>query len=172
MLKRTVTAAAAALLVSASAFAAVTFDASTGIGFVGKGDVQLAFGWNNKALQENAKNVSFTYEATTGFIYECEWTTGPVRNRKTHSVTKKEGVNVNSVIAYDMRQRNQFTGYNLSGFGSVYTIGSEPVLGESCIGEGADGVIVEVSRDPSRDEGGLYVTFNGSKVLLPETPAL
>jgi len=28
--------------------AAVTFDASNGTGFVGKGDVQLAFGWNKQ----------------------------------------------------------------------------------------------------------------------------
>lgn len=45
--------------VVASALAAVTFDASTGTGFVGKGDVQLAFGWNNKQLQANAAGVTF-----------------------------------------------------------------------------------------------------------------
>src|SRR5918996_4693526 len=37
-----------------AAFALVTFDPSTGTGFVGKGDVQTAFGWNNKQLQNNA----------------------------------------------------------------------------------------------------------------------
>jgi hypothetical protein len=30
-----------------------------GYGFCGKGDVQLVFGWNNKALQENASQVNF-----------------------------------------------------------------------------------------------------------------
>jgi hypothetical protein len=41
-------------MLATAALAAVTFDVNTGFGFVGKGDVQLAFGWNNKALQTNA----------------------------------------------------------------------------------------------------------------------
>jgi hypothetical protein len=32
----------------------VTFNETNGTGFVGKGDVQVAFGWNNKQLQTNA----------------------------------------------------------------------------------------------------------------------
>ena len=42
------------------ASAAVTFDSDTGVGFVGKGDVQLAFGWNNTQLQKNAPGVAFS----------------------------------------------------------------------------------------------------------------
>lgn len=49
-----------------TANAAVTFNETNGTGFVGKGDVQMAFGWNNKQLQTNASTVafSFTQDAT------------------------------------------------------------------------------------------------------------
>ena len=44
--------ALAALALSATAaFAAVTFDPATGKGFVGKGDVQIAYNLNNKQIQ-------------------------------------------------------------------------------------------------------------------------
>ena len=45
---------AALLFAVAIASASVTFNPATGTGFVGKGDVQLAYGWNNKQLQDNA----------------------------------------------------------------------------------------------------------------------
>jgi hypothetical protein len=44
-----------------AANAAVTFNETNGTGFVGKGDVQVAFAWNNKQLQTNAKDVSFSF---------------------------------------------------------------------------------------------------------------
>lgn len=40
----------AAVCMVGSALATVTFDPGTGTGFVGKGDVQNAFGWNNAQL--------------------------------------------------------------------------------------------------------------------------
>jgi hypothetical protein len=49
----------AVLAVPSVASASVAVD-SGGYGFVGKGDVQVAFGWNNAALQKNASGVSFT----------------------------------------------------------------------------------------------------------------
>jgi hypothetical protein len=39
------------LATAGAAFAAITFNPDDGTGFVGKGDVQEAFGWNNHALQ-------------------------------------------------------------------------------------------------------------------------
>jgi hypothetical protein len=50
----------ATLMLAPAANAAVTFNDTTGTGFVGKGDVQVAFGWNNKQLQTNATGVSFS----------------------------------------------------------------------------------------------------------------
>ena len=52
----------AALAVPSVASAGVQYDAATGKGFVGKGDVQTAFGWNNGDLQKNAAGVTFKYE--------------------------------------------------------------------------------------------------------------
>src|ERR671918_1859956 len=42
----------------------VTVNPADGTGFVGKGDVQLIFGWNNKALQDNAGSVEFRANST------------------------------------------------------------------------------------------------------------
>jgi hypothetical protein len=50
----------ATLMLAPAASAAVTLNAN-GTGFVGKGDVQTAFGWNNKQLQTNATGVSFSF---------------------------------------------------------------------------------------------------------------
>src|SRR5262245_53131892 len=49
----------AAIATGTLASAGVTVDA-TGHGFVGKGDIQSAMGWNNDALQRNAATLSFT----------------------------------------------------------------------------------------------------------------
>jgi hypothetical protein len=50
--------ALALVVIGASvALAAVTFNPMTGEGFVGKGDVQLIYGWNNQQLQLNAELV-------------------------------------------------------------------------------------------------------------------
>jgi hypothetical protein len=58
--------------VGITCYAAVTIDLLTGEGFVGKGDVQLAFNWNNKQLQDNADGVSFSVESTVAT--EVSWT--------------------------------------------------------------------------------------------------
>ena len=53
----------AAVGLSGIAAASVTFDPSSGSGFVGKGDVQIALGLNNAQLQDAVKknSLSFTY---------------------------------------------------------------------------------------------------------------
>ena len=57
----TIAVTAATLLLAPAASAAVTINETNGTGFVGKGDVQVAFGWNNKQLQTNATGVSFSF---------------------------------------------------------------------------------------------------------------
>jgi hypothetical protein len=66
LITATIAVTAATLLLAPAASAAVNFNETTGTGFVGKGDVQVAFGWNNKQLQTNAGTVkfSFTQDAT------------------------------------------------------------------------------------------------------------
>lgn len=54
-----------------AANAAVQFDPVSGTGFVGKGDVQTFFGWNNQQLQKNADKVQATGQITT--VTEVTW---------------------------------------------------------------------------------------------------
>src|ERR687892_2586108 len=61
-----------ALVVGAVAYADVIFDAATGTGFVGKGDVQLALGYNNAQLQANANSLVFAAVSTV--VTERSWT--------------------------------------------------------------------------------------------------
>src|SRR5688572_8608251 len=114
MRKMFLAAGAALAVVSTAAMASVSFDDTTGTGFVGKGDVQLAFGWNNKAAQDNAKSVVFSYEVEDTYDVTCEWVTvtgGPNSKTIFHDVTVPRHVKINSAVNYDARQRNQYTGY-------------------------------------------------------------
>lgn len=166
------------LLFAVSLFAAVTFDPATGTGFVGKGDVQLAYGWNNKQLQDNATAVTFSYNSTETYAAVCEWWTGPAKNRKEHEVTHTRSTQVAAALDGDVRQvkgQKQFTGFILNGFlGEPIVTGEVPVVGGTCQGGGLDndpesdktyGTWVDVTQTGST--GGLYVTHNGVSNLLP-----
>jgi hypothetical protein len=104
-------------LVSIAAYAAVTFNAPPAgdcSGFVGKGDVQNAFGWNNAQLQANAANVTFTYEVSETVQQECT-TTGMPPHVSTGQRTKS--TSLNSSLNGDPRKtsgQQQFTGFNLN----------------------------------------------------------
>ncbi len=145
----------------------VTFDPATGMGFVGKGDVQLAFGWNDAVLQANAGAVTFTYNSTDTYEAVCTWVTGEgTRGEKTHNVTFNKSTVVTSTIAYGMRTNSQgkVTGFNLNGLGTVTTDGVVPEVGGACLGEGANGTYSSVT--PTGSTGGLYVNFETSSVWL------
>jgi hypothetical protein len=149
---------------------AVNVDYGTGIGFVGKGDVQLAFGWNNNQLQKNAGGVTFFYDATTTYTAVCTFTTGEgTRGEKIHNVDHKTRTSVIATIAYDARVRNQITGFNLKGFGeTVTTGGAVPLVGDACMGNpGHEGTWSSVEQTGS--VGGLFVSHGGTSVALPNT---
>jgi hypothetical protein len=172
----------ACLAVTVAAYASVALDASTGVGFVGKGDVQLAFGWNNAALQKNASGITFTYTASTteGYSYTCEWFTGPDRNRQQHDVThtKSRSATVNNTIVSDPRVKNQITGFNLLGWGTVQEsesgqdISNPPAIGDPCPGNPGNGsVVVDVTQiAPSGDPGTLHVNYGTLTQPLTITP--
>jgi hypothetical protein len=132
-------AAVLALAAPAAASASVTLDADTGMGFVGKGDVQTPFGWNDAKLQSNAANVSFTYQSKTDEAYAvtCEWDTG--NKVIVHHVQNKHA-NVADSVAYDVSKvdrknpNGKVTGFNLLGQQNVTTSdeGTVPVVGDSC----------------------------------------
>ena len=160
------TAFAGSLALAAPATAAVTFDPGTGTGFVGKGDVQLAFGWNNPQLQLNASGITFTYESEENYSAVCSWVTGEnTRGEKTHNVAHKKSTTVNSAVAFDARVRNQITGFNLTGFGVTTSTGSTPVVGEACPGnQGHDGTWSSIEQ--TGYSGGLYVNHGEVSALL------
>ena len=173
MRKSFIAAAAALAVVSSAAVAAVNFDSTTGTGFVGKGDVQLAFGWNNKQAQDNAKAVTFSYNATDTYDVECEWTTttgGPNPKEILHDITVPKHTSVSASVAYDARLKNQYTGYLLNGFGPTTVNGTVPVEGGACPGNSNVGIITAVTLTGST--GGLSVTYNGTSVALPNTPVI
>ncbi len=134
-----------ALAVPTAALASVTLDPATGKGFVGKGDVQTPFGWNDAALQSKAGGVSFTYESKSDETYAvtCEWDTG---NRVIVHHVQNKVANLVDSVSYDVTKADRknpngkITGFNLEGKGPevVSESGSVPVVGESCPATGND----------------------------------
>lgn len=150
-----------------TAVAAVTMNAD-GVGFVGKGDVQLAFGWNNAQLQTNAGGVTFSYNSQDNYDAECYWETTTGNGKIiVHDITVPKHVSINGTVTYDARVRNQITGFNLTGFGGVTVTGTVPVVGSECPG-GNPGTITAVTLTGST--GGLYVNYGPTSVLLNITP--
>ena len=166
--------ALALVAISATASAEVVFDPATGTGFVGKGDVQDAFGWNNALLQSSASGVTFTYGYTATYVAICTFTTGEgTRGQKTHNVPHSEEMDVSSAVAVTLRRNPQsrVTGFILTGFGDSFSeSGDVPVVGGPCPGNpGHGGVWTSVVLQPG-GEGGLYVNYGDQKVLLLAAP--
>jgi hypothetical protein len=172
-MKRSVRQAALGLalaVASTSALAEVVFDPATGMGFVGKGDVQEALGWNDAALQASAGGVTFTYGYTGIYQAVCTFTTGEgTRGEKTHNVPHSEEVDVSSAVIVSLRRNPQskVTGFDLTGYGDGFSeSGDVPVVGGPCPGNpGHEGVWTSVTLLPG-SEGGLFVNYGDQKVLL------
>ncbi|CAM3854092.1 hypothetical protein [Mesobacillus thioparans] len=138
---------------ASSSLAAVTYDSSAGTGFVGKGDVQQALGWNNAELQKQAKNLVFTYETVNTYAVTVTWTTGEgTRGEKVHNVTNQNTVTLSSGVTYDPRKSNQFTGFNITGIDK--TENGELQVGDEYPGNSGH-IITNVEKIPST--GTLYV---------------
>jgi hypothetical protein len=168
------TAAAAALglglvLVGAASASAYTMD-SSGIGWVGKGEVQSAYGWNNKAMQDNVGGVTFVYDATATYDVTCEFD-----NRGGHHViTNPKSTGVNAAVSSDARNNSKgkagpMTGWYLTGFGTTSTPGQDvPAVGDGCPGNSGLGAVTAVEQT-GVGEGGLYALWNGQRRLLTLT---
>ena len=166
-----VTAFVAAILVGAfsfttTAYAAVTFDPTTGQGFVGKGDVQIAFNWNNKQLQQNAPGVSFEFESVT--VTEREWTCTNDRNQNEQLRERETTTTTTGLVDSIARERNQITGFNLLGFDGEPTESSTtdgPPLNSCPSGPWS---LTSPAGDPVviSEESTVIAVFNGNKVEL------
>jgi hypothetical protein len=156
------------LLAGAVASATVTFDPTSGTGFVGKGDVQLVFGWNNAQLQANAGNIEFQYSA--GSVTESSWTCSRPHPTQERDIVQSRNRTVTSsvqgLIDSMARERNQVTGFILNGWQGEPTVVEEtegPAL-NSCPAEPSGFTYDEGSTQTTTTNlgGGLQVSNDGS----------
>lgn len=150
-------------LFATASMAAVTFDPATGRGFVGKGDVQLAFGWNNKALNDNAGHVRFTYSGTT--TQETSWVCVNENNGNEQERERVTTTEVSGLVSHVARDnKRQITGFILGGFDGTSTSTTEtegPKL-NSCPNANSSYVLDSTAvGDPVVTGGGLSATFGG-----------
>jgi hypothetical protein len=140
-MKRTIrglaVAVAATMILAVGAFAAVTFDPATGTGFVGKGDVQLVYGWNNKQLQDNASTVDFRVSSESITSWTCSKPNPgnpdqpDIVNLRSSTVTT-QGLVTNVARETSKGKNGPITGFNLTGYdGSTTTTTTGDALG-SC----------------------------------------
>jgi hypothetical protein len=99
-----------------AANAAVQFNPSSGTGFVGKGDLQTAFGWNNQLAQTNIGSVSFT--ATSISVTETSWVCTNDRNEQTQERARTTTTETSGIVTQLARTgpQGQVTGVNLMGY--------------------------------------------------------
>ncbi|WP_242370742.1 hypothetical protein [Anaeromyxobacter sp. SG26] len=163
-LLRRISFALAALALAGSAAADVTFDPATGQGFVGKGDVQTPFAWNNAMLQSYANAVAFSYESEAVYDVTCE------KEGKKTTLTKHFKRSRASELSIQFETRNnkkQVTGFFLIGYGDEV----ESTVDGSDICPASDNDIAWVEVPGTRvtlssTSARLYVTFGASRALL------
>lgn len=116
---RNILGAAVLTTFSATALAAVSID-ENGYGFVGKGDVQALFDWNNAQLQANAASLTFRFASSETVSWKCEGI-----NKAGHVVVgnHERTTAVNAEVALDPRKnkQGQITGFNLQGLDQAET---------------------------------------------------
>jgi hypothetical protein len=147
------------------AYAAVDFDAASGTGFVGKGDVQNALGLSNKELQ--GSNISFSVLSTE--VREFSWTCKNTNNSNLRLRAATTTTTVDGVLASVERVRNQITGFILTGLGDSES--STVLDGEFQINQCPSGtnwtLLVEAGDgEVISSSGGLWVTDGNTTAEL------
>jgi hypothetical protein len=153
---------AACVAATFTAYAAVTFNPATGTGFVGKGDVQLAFGWNNKQLQDNAGSVAF--QAFSETVTEVSWVCTK-DNDNTQVRRRTTTTSVQGVLASIARERNQVTGFILDGYDGTPTLGTPSTDGPALNSCPSSWELTTPAGAPvliSSTGSGLQVSINGT----------
>jgi hypothetical protein len=145
-----------ALALATAAYASVTFDPSTGNGFVSKDAVQLAFGWNDAQLEANAIGVSFSYDDAVDYDVPCKKDAAKIVLR--HRFGRSAGLVATVQSDGRVGPSVQVTGFNLYRFRVPILSGSV----ECPAGWEADGDPVDVGSSG----GGLHVRYGGAAVAL------
>lgn len=157
MKKSIITTSAFVLIVMLSSVTfAATFDYDTGIGYVGKGEVQGALGMTNKQVQDRGIGLSFTFAKNEKFEADCHLNNGQTVRQI------KEVLKIYTVFSQHVRLQTQvnshITGFRLDGFipGIPPSMkDEEPVLGAGCSDGNQTGSYSSVN--PTERWGTLYV---------------
>jgi hypothetical protein len=88
-------------------------DPVDGTGFIGKGDVQLALGFNNKQLQDAANALEFRMSAVV--VTEVSWVCTNSNNQNSQERERTTTTTVGGLITAVERVKNQITGFKLIG---------------------------------------------------------
>lgn len=162
MKKFSIFAVVGAMAVTATvAFASVTFDPVTGTGFVGKGEVQTVFGWNNRALQSNADDVQF--RSASEVVTEVSWTCTNSNNQNEQIRERTTTTTIAGVLSAVARERNQITGFILDGYDGDPTESSQSQGNQLNSCPGGPWSLTMPAGDPEvvSSTGGLQVSVNG-----------
>lgn len=167
--------AAAALFAAAPASADWSVDPSTGTGFVGKGDVQDAFGWNDHDLQANHAGVSFALSAES--TSTTNWSCHNSKNQKSQDRTHVVVASTTGDLLHKARTNPQdkVTGFMLTGLAEGSSTVSEedgPKVG-SCPSGNSPWRFVEGSlvTTVTGGESALTASFAGQVQTLPHSAA-
>ncbi|MDQ0078400.1 hypothetical protein [Arthrobacter oryzae] len=158
---------AASLALASPAAAIVTFDPATGTGFVGKGDVQTVFDWNNKALQTHASTVDFRVDSVSETTWTCTKTfeigTGETKEivQQRNTTTSVQGL-VTTVARDNSKGKDgAITGFYLQGYEGTPTLETDgPAVG-TCPAD-PSGFVYDGNALTTESGGGLEVTYNGT----------
>jgi hypothetical protein len=170
-MKKTLTSIMALTLVVAMAtmavFAAIIVDGD-GYGFVGKGDVQLGFQWNNAQLQSCADYgtegcLSFSYAAVESSVSEATWTCSHPTNGNTQERSRTTTISetTGGLISGVARVKKQVTGFNLNGGNLVTVSGSPTTEGPargSCPTNWTASTVIDTELEGSTSSRSLIIT--------------
>lgn len=118
LLRNTALAATLVVLFAAPASAAVVVD-DDGMGFVGKGDIQMIYDWNNKELQKcvgmTGTSGCLSFRMVSTSVTESTWTCTRDAGTQTHEHSQTTTTTTQWIVATTARFKNQVTGFNLNG---------------------------------------------------------
>jgi hypothetical protein len=155
------------MAMAAPAMAVVTFDAATGTGFVGKGDVQTVFNWTNNVLQNSASSVDFRVNSTVETVWTCtkvvvqgnDETREIVQARSTTSST--QGLITTVARENSKGKDGAVTGFYLKGYeGTPVSVTDGPAAG-TCPSD-PSGFVYDGNAVTTETGGGLQVTHDGT----------
>jgi hypothetical protein len=142
-------------------------DNGDGSYFVGKGDVQTFFGWNNQTLQRNAAWVDFQFSLSQTTTWTCTktWTTGPEGNETEHVVVQNRHNSTSTQGLFTTLGRNiseglngPNTGFKLNPDGTPTVEEDGPPVG-SCPAE-PSGFVYDENAETTSSGGGLQVILH------------